>query len=146
MPMETQHARAQSAREVVEGYYADISAGRYAAAAARFAPDATLWICGEGKWPLGGLHDQDGNKRIYAIVRERFPLGLKVTVHALTVEGERVAVEVESEGIRKDGRRYNNHYHYLIIVRDGLILSRREYLDTIHANDLLCGPMDAETL
>ena len=129
-------------REIVEAYYEDISAGRYTEAAARFAPDATLWICGEGTWPLGGTHDQEGNKRIYAIVRDRFPAGLRVEVKAMTVEGERVAVQVESHGTRRDGRLYHNFYHYLVIVRDGLIRSRQEYLDTIHANDLLCGKMD----
>lgn len=131
-----------STREVVEGYYADISAGRFAEAAARFADDATLWVCGEGNWPLGGLHDRAGNVRIFKIVKDRFPGGLKAEVKALTIDGERAAVEVETYGVRRDGRIYNNRYHYVIIVRDGKIRSRKEYLDTLHANDLLCGPIE----
>lgn len=129
-------------REVVEGYYADISAGRFAEAAARFADDATLWICGEGNWPLGGMHDRQSNIRIFEILRDRFPDGLRATVKALTIEGERAAVEVETYGVRRDGRVYNNHYHYVIIVRGGKIQSRKEYLDTIHANDLLFGTLE----
>ena len=131
-----------SPREIVTHYYDGISAGRFAQAAARLAPSATLWICGEGHWPLGGLHTLDGNKLIYRIVQERFPAGLTLTVRSMTVEGCRVAVEAESYGVRKDGRIYHNFYHYVIIVQDGLIQSRREYLDTVHANDLLCGPLD----
>jgi len=53
-----------------------------------------------------------------------------------------VALEAESYGVRADGKVYCNQYHYLIIVRDGLIIERREYLDTIHAKALLCDPMD----
>ena len=52
-----------------------------------------------------------------------------------------VAVEAETLGTRADGKIYNNRYHYLVIVRDGMICERREYLDTIHANELLCEPL-----
>ena len=130
-----------SPRELVEGYYADVAAGRFREAEARVADDATLWVCGEGSWPLGGTHDRQSVKRIYALVRERFPDGLRLELTGITVEGERVAVEAEGYGCRRDGRVYSNRYHYLIIVRDGKIQSRREYIDTIHANDLLCGPL-----
>ena len=62
---------------------------------------------------------------------------------ALTVQGERVAVEVETLSTRIDGKIYHNSYHYLIIVRDGLICERREYLDTIHAREMLSDPLGA---
>ena len=127
---------------VVRAYYADISAGHFADAIARLSPDATTWILGEGHWPLGGYHDLASLGEIHAMVAERFPEGLKLTIDALTVEGERVALEAESYGVRADGKVYCNQYHYLIIVRDGLIIERREYLDTIHAKELLCDPMD----
>ena len=132
--------------DVVRGYYASISAGHFAEAADRLSPDSTSWIIGEGQWPLGGYHDLESLKKIHTTVTERFPHGLKVTIKALTVEGDRVAVEAESYGQRCDGRIYNNQYHYLLIVRDGVICERREYMDTIHANDLLCGPLTQTNL
>ena len=130
-----------SPEQVVRAYYADISAGRFAEAAGRLAPDATTWILGEGHWPLGGNHDLASLKKIHALVQQRFPDGLKVMVKAITVQGERVAVEAETLGTRVDGKIYNNRYHYLLVVRDGLICERREYLDTTHANEMLCGPL-----
>ena len=130
-----------SPEEVVRAYYAEVSEGRFEDAAARLSPDSTLWILGEGHWPLGGRHDLSSLKKIHATVAERFPGGLKVTVKGLTVEGERVAVEAQSLGTRIDGKIYHNSYHYLIIVRDGLIRERREYLDTIHASEMLCDPV-----
>ena len=130
-----------SPEELVRAYYADISAGRFEEAATRLSPDVSTWVLGEGHWPLGGYHDLSSLRNIYTLVQERFPAGLKVMVKALTVQGERVAVEAETLGTRVDGKIYNNRYHYLLVVRDGLICERREYLDTIHASDLLCGPM-----
>ena len=102
-----------SPEEVVRAYYSDVSEGRFDQAAARLAPDSTLWILGEGHWPLGGRHDLSSLKKIHATVAERFPGGLKVTVKGLTVEGERVAVEAEPLGTRIDGKIYHNSYHYL---------------------------------
>jgi ketosteroid isomerase-like protein len=130
-----------SPEEVVRAYYADISQGRFAEAAERLSPDSTLWILGEGHWPLGGRHDLSSLKKIHATVTQRFPDGLKLTIKDMTVDGERVAVEAESLGTRIDGKIYHNSYHYLIIVRDGLICERREYLDTIHAREMLCDPL-----
>ena len=138
----TRSSTVASPVEVVRAYYAEISEGRFAEAAARLSPDSILWILGEGHWPLGGRHDLSSLKKIHATVAERFPDGLKVTVKSMTVEGERVAVEAESLGTRIDGKIYHNSYHYLIIVRDGLIRERREYLDTIHAREMLCDPVD----
>ena len=56
----------------------------------------------------------------------------------LTAEGDRVAVEAESYAKMKNGKTYQNTYHFLFIVRDGKIQSVKEYLDTIHANAVLC--------
>ena len=137
----TRSSTVASPVEVVRAYYAEISEGHFDQAAARLSPDSTLWILGEGHWPLGGRHDLSSLKKIHATVAERFPDGLKLTIKDMTVDGERVAVEAESLGTRIDGKIYHNSYHYLIIVREGLICERREYLDTIHAREMLCDPL-----
>ena len=68
------------------------------------------------------------------------PKGLRVTPKGLTAEGERVAVEAESYGETATGKIYNNLYHFLFEVRDGKIQAVREYLDTIHAKEVLVDP------
>lgn len=130
-----------SPEQLVRAYYADISAGRFEDAAARLSPDVSTWILGEGHWPLGGYHSLSSLKKIHTLVQERFPTGLKVMIKAITAQGERVAVEAETLGTRVDGKIYNNRYHFLVVVKDGLICERKEYLDTIHANEMLCGPL-----
>ena len=72
-------------------------------------------------------------------VLEAFPEGLQFTVHNLTAEGDRVAVEASSEGMHASGKAYSNHYHFLLTWRDGQLLELKEYMDTEHATDVLCG-------
>ena len=67
------------------------------------------------------------------------PNGLKITVKGVTAEGNRVAVEAESYGEHANGKIYNNFYHFLIECENGKVAAVREYLDTMHANDVLAG-------
>jgi uncharacterized protein len=53
-----------------------------------------------------------------------------IKVTGTTAEGERVAVEFEGDIVLADGTPYNNIYHTLFVVRDGRVVSAREYLDT----------------
>lgn len=64
-----------------------------------------------------------------------FKEGLAHTIHAITAEGDQVAVEVEVDGIAPSGKRYNNTYHYLFVFRGPKI---KEYLDTQHAAEIFC--------
>ena len=129
-------------RKVVEAYFQAVNENRLTDAAAYLAPDIQYWLVGEGSWKLGGSHDRDFILGIHALMRDRFPAGVTVTLHRVIVEGEDVVAEVETHGTRRDGRLYNNRYAQLFVVRDGKIIGRREYMDTIHANDLFCGPLD----
>jgi len=59
-------------------------------------------------------------------------------IKGVTAEGERVALEAESFAKMKNGKTYQNRYHFLCEVRGGKIQTVREYLDTMHANEVLC--------
>ena len=67
-----------------------------------------------------------------------------MTVVSCIAEADRVAVEVESAGDLKNGRRYRQQYHMLLTFKDGKISSVREYLDTQHANDVRSAPLTPE--
>lgn len=70
---------------------------------------------------------------------EVFPQGIRFTIKAMTAEGERVAVEAESEGQHVSGQLYSNQYHFLMRFRDGKLLEFKEYMDTERVTDILCG-------
>jgi ketosteroid isomerase-like protein len=60
-----------------------------------------------------------------------------LTVKGITAEGDRVAVEAESYAKLKNGKTYNNTYHFLFLFRDGKICLSKEYNDSQHAAETL---------
>lgn len=70
---------------------------------------------------------------------EAFPQGLQFTIHGMVAEGDKVAVEAESNGLHASGKHYSNRYHFLFEFRDGKLLSLKEYMDTERVTDVLCG-------
>lgn len=46
-------------------------------------------------------------------------------------------VEAESHGETARGKLYHNQYHFLFEIRGGQIQAVREYLDTMHAKEVL---------
>ena len=78
-----------------------------------------------------------------AMVGAAFPGGLEFTIVAMTCEGERIAIEAESDGVAASGRPYHNQYHFLMEVRDGKIRRFKEYMDTMHAHEVMVESMAA---
>jgi ketosteroid isomerase-like protein len=68
-----------------------------------------------------------------------FPKGIRFVIHTLTAQDDRVAAEVESFGDHSSGKLYNNKYHFLFRLRNGLITELKEYCDTEHVTDVICG-------
>lgn len=68
-----------------------------------------------------------------------FPQGIHFTIHNLTAEDDRVAVEASSEGLHVSGQVYSNQYHFLFRFRDSKVVEFKEYMDTERVTDILCG-------
>jgi uncharacterized protein len=62
---------------------------------------------------------------------------LKFTVTSLTAEGDRVAAEVESDGLHYSEKRYQNRYHFQFTIEDRKIVAVKEYMDTLHLSWLV---------
>src|SRR3954462_13440852 len=107
--------------------------------------DATWLIPGKPELsPSAGLYDKRKIGKLFNIMLSRLKSGLKMTVKSAIAEGDKVAIEVESEGDLTNGNLYRQHYHFLIEFRDGKIRAVREYLDTQHAHAVWYGPAAAE--
>lgn len=85
-------------------------------------PDVTWWILGYGDM---SRTDFVASVKSGLLTAER----RHVEIITLTAEGDRVAVEAVSEMTFPD-RTYRNEYHNLLVIRDGLIVEGREYMDT----------------
>src|ERR1700704_2633484 len=84
--------------------------------------DVRWWVLGQGV--IEGA-------RFNELVRTGLLAAQKrsVRITGITAEGDRVAYEAEGEMVFPD-RVYRNHYHNLLVIRDGLIVEGREYMDT----------------
>jgi ketosteroid isomerase-like protein len=98
--------------------------------------DATYWV--QGKPHLFPHSGEKSKAEIYRYMQTPsiFKDGLAQTIGAVTAEDDRVAVEVEVDGIAPNGIRYNNTYHYLFVFRDSKIAKIKEYVDTYHAAEV----------
>jgi uncharacterized protein len=59
------------------------------------------------------------------------------TILIVTAEENRVAVVTEGHAVTIDGVNYDNMYHFLFELKDGLITSLWEFNDTAHVNAVL---------
>ena len=100
-----------------------------------FHPDATWTPMAKPGIPGAGVHR--GRKGIVdeflAPVRGLFVDGdPKNTVENLFGKGDFVAVETHGTGTFRNGRQYDNRYAWIVEIRDDMIFSIREYMDTAY--------------
>ncbi|TBO43590.1 nuclear transport factor 2 family protein [Pedobacter kyonggii] len=129
-------------KEIAEKYFNAMVAGNFDEMSELKTPDYVYWWSGEGSWPYGGYQSLENQTKLWGIVAERFPAGMKMTLRSVTADEERAALYVHIRGTRKDGRIYVNNVMLLLTFKDGLISGLYEYLDTIMVNELFCGRMD----
>lgn len=86
-------------------------------------PDVKWWILGFGDMDRATFVGAVASGLMTAEKRE-------AEITGLTVEGDRVAVECHAKMTFAGGKVYANEYHNLLVIRDGLIVEGREYMDT----------------
>jgi ketosteroid isomerase-like protein len=116
----------QESKAVARRFYDAMNSQDLDTILACYTDDAKTWVLGEG--PYAGTHP---------VSRELLggflaSCDLRFTIRSMISEGEKVALEVESEGTLA-GRPYANRYHNLITVRDGRVAELKEYFDTAKA-------------
>ena len=131
---------AEDNKKIVLNFFENFSSGKAADALGLMSINATWTVMGRPEtFALAGTKTKAEFTQLLQGIGAVMPKGLRLTPKGITAEGDRVAVEAESYGEHANGKVYNNQYHFLIEVRDGKIQAVREYLDTIHAKDVLVG-------
>ena len=92
-----------------------------------------------GNTLISGTYSRDQIAAAAGGIYQVFPQGIRFSIKAMTAEGERVAIEAESEGAHVSGQVYTNQYHFLMRFRDGKVVEFKEYMDTERVTDILCG-------
>ena len=130
-------------KAVAKAFLAHFTASDIEGALDLMTADATWWIPGKPeRSPSAGLYSKAKIARLFHAMVRQLESGLTMTARSCIAEGSKVAIEVESHGDLKNGRRYRQEYHMLMEFRDGKICSVREYLDTQHAHDVWIAPLE----
>ncbi len=100
--------------------------------------DVTWWVPGRGTVTKAEF------KGMAVAFRQMLAGPFSLTVKGVTAEGDRVAVEAESLGKLRNGKTYNNTYHFLFLFRDGKIYQAKEYNDSAHAAEIFGADLPAK--
>src|SRR6185369_1031167 len=120
-------------KRIATEFFARISASDIPGVLAMMADDATWWLAGKpGAAPIIGVQTKEQMERLFGVMMSQLESGLKMTVKSIVAEGDKVALEAESYGRLRNGRVYNQEYHFAMTIRGGKIVAVREYLDTQH--------------
>ena len=87
----------------------------------------------EGIPPVKG---HDGLRNLAKVIKAMMPGGLGLKIETIICEGNRCAVQAESNTVAANGKKYNNRYHFDIRFDGDKIAEVREYYDTNHAREV----------
>ena len=87
----------------------------------------------EGMAPTKG---HEGLKNFAKGMKVMMPGGLGLKIYTVICEGNRCAVQAESNTVAANGKKYNNHYHFDIRFDGDRIAEVREYCDTNHTREV----------
>jgi ketosteroid isomerase-like protein len=87
----------------------------------------------EGMPPVKG---HEGLRNLAKTIKAMMPGGLGLKIETIICEGNRCAVQAESNTVAANGKKYNNRYHFDIRFDGDKIAEVREYCDTNHAREV----------
>jgi len=102
--------------------------------------DATWWVAGTMEGISGTKNKKEFGEMLGGISANTVSGAIRLTPLAWTCQGDRVAVETESYSELKNGRVYNNLYHFVFVIKDGKIQRIKEFLDTEHTAAIFLAP------
>ena len=78
----------------------------------------------------------EGLRNLVELLKAAMPSGLGLRIDTVICEGDRCAIQAESNTVAANGKKYNNRYHFDIRFDGDKIAEVREYNDTNHAREV----------
>ena len=119
------HAMSESNKKLVTELVENLSGGRLDKAFEAVADNATWWVVGTAE-----SYTKQEYRKLCADSFTIFRAPPLMIMKGIIAEGDRVALEVESDADLINGKHYHNYYHFLFVIRDGKVIEAKEYLDT----------------
>jgi uncharacterized protein len=120
-------------KQVVEAFLGRMSAGDVEGAFSLLAEGAT-WFSLSTRETVDALEMRPAIEWVFTSALQA-PIQQRVLI--MTAEDDRVAVVSEGHAVTVTGINYDNMYHFLFQLSDGLITHLWEFHDTAHARSVL---------
>jgi hypothetical protein len=127
-------------RRLIESIFAALAEGDRRPFGEAMADDFCWTIAGHGPWSGTWRGREEVRRGLIAPLFAQFEGTYRNRALRIVAEGDTVVVECRGDVATRDGRRYDNHYCYLIEMRDGRMTSLTEYMDTALAEAVLTPP------
>lgn len=129
-----------TSRVLVESLFAALAQGDTRPFADAMADDFSWTISGHGPWGRTWRGKQQVRQGLMAPLFSQFAGTYRNRATRIVAEGDVVVVECRGDVSTKAGKRYDNHYCYVIQMRDGRMSALTEYMDTALAEAVLTAP------
>ena len=121
-------------------FFEHLYAGNLEGALDLMASDGVYKVFGDPtQFPLAGSYDKEHIVDLLGIIGPTVPTGANPTITSTLADGDVVAVIGQVEAAAATGLDYANNFVFLVTLRDGAITKVDEYIDTLHANQVLFG-------
>jgi hypothetical protein len=131
-------------KQVALSFFENLSNGDLDGALDLIDENVTWWLAGKpDQFEIAGTKNKAQFAEMLRTIETGMPNGIRLTITGVTAEGDRVAVEINANGVSATGKQYQNQYHDLLEIRGGKIVAGREYLDTAHAAEVIIGSANA---
>lgn len=136
--METTTASAN--KRLVENIFAALAQGDRRPFGEAMAEDFSWTIAGHGRWARTWRGREAVRRELLAPLFAQFADTYRNRALRILAEGDTVVVECRGSVTTRAGRRYDNHYCYVIELREGRLHALTEYMDTALAEAVLTAP------
>ncbi len=127
-------------KQIVKDLFNALAEGRTQPFADAMAEDFCWTISGHGPWGRTWRGKAAVRSELMAPLFAQFNGTYRNRALRILAEGDTVVVECRGNVATRSGRRYDNHYCYIIEMRAGQLAALTEYMDTALAEAVLAAP------
>lgn len=114
-------------KQVVRDWFAAVNCGDEAAILAMTTEDFSFLTMARGPERLLYNWNREQFAKVPSSMSQVLTAPIQLQINDMTAEGDRVAVEAETDSMMLSGKRYNNAYHFVFKLRGGKFYEVREY-------------------
>ena len=127
-------------RALMEGIFAALAQGNRQPFANAMSEDFSWTITGHGPWARTWQGKAAVRSGLMVPLFSQFSGTYRSRATRIVCDGDTVVVECRGDVITNAGKHYDNHYCYVIDMKDGKMLALTEYMDTALTEAVLSPP------